>query len=146
MGQGRVGEVAMGDNRQLNGLKAIDGQGWLRRGLTRGLRKGGGTSRCRAGQQTWLKVAEKWRWTWLKAMQGKKKGLTGGIHMSRIGKRENASVKVRNLAYKAHLVEDTKRAPLNGPVKEVAACWGGMAWLGGLGRLARTPGRNQMGI
>jgi hypothetical protein len=39
-----------------------------------------------------------------------KKGLRTWVHMSVIGKRENASVKGHNLAQKAPLVEDAKGA------------------------------------
>jgi hypothetical protein len=55
-----------------------------------------------------------------------KKGLRTWVHMSVIGKRENASVKGHNLAQKAPLVEDAKGAWLIGPEKEVEAYGGGM--------------------
>jgi hypothetical protein len=37
---GSIREVARGGNGQLNGLQAIDGRGWLKRGLIRGFKAG----------------------------------------------------------------------------------------------------------
>jgi hypothetical protein len=61
-GQERAGEVATGDNRWLNGLQAIDGRGWLRRGINPGVKAGRRYLEVPSGRRTWPKVAEKWRW------------------------------------------------------------------------------------
>jgi hypothetical protein len=101
--------AAMGGNRRLNGLQTIHGRGWLRREFNLGVK----VDMAEGGRQ----MATAW---------GKKMGLTGGVHMPGIGKGENTSVKLCNLAQKAHSTEDAKDAQLTRPVKEAAAYRGGM--------------------